>query len=333
MNLFDRKSRLRGGTLPIWLLMGVLVCGWSAAVAPAAAQDQSLDELLTQVGEDYAVGYSSPFLHSFGPNANSNMYSTAHIPWTGLVFGIGVKVMGTQLNETDQSFSKVIDNVDLSTYDPSIPAGTMGTVYMSGPTIFGDTETNGTVQGFASGIEVFNAETIPGLIDTQWSPLIAPEAYIGGIAGLKLTVRYLPEMDTGDLGKTKYWGYGLQWNANGILKNLPVDVMAGFFTQQINVGTVYESKASTIFAGASKSFTLLTVYGGVAAESSELDVAYDFRHPTDPALDSSVGFTVDGVQDSRLTLGVTLDILAKLNVEMGMGNKLTSYSAGLMFGF
>ncbi len=333
MNLFDRKSRSRGGTLPIWLLMGVLVCGWSAAVAPAAAQDQNLDELLTQVGETYAVGYSSPFLYSFGPNANSNMYSTAHIPWTGLVFGIGVKVMGTQLNETDQTFSKVIDNVDLSTYDSNIPAGTMGTVYMSGPTIFGDTGTLGTVQGIASGIEMFNAETIPGLVETQWSPLIAPEAYIGGIAGLKLTVRYLPEMNAGDLGKTKYWGYGLQWNANGILKNLPVDVMVGFFTQQIDVGTVYESKASTVFAGASKDFSLLTVYGGVAAESSKLDVAYDFAHPTDPALDSSVAFTVDGVQDTRMTLGVTLDILAKLNVEMGIGNKMTNYSAGLMFGF
>jgi hypothetical protein len=330
MNLFDRKSRSRGGTLPIWVLMGVLVCGWAAAVAPAAAQNQNLDELLTQVGETYAVGYSSPFLHSFGPNANSNMYSTAHIPWTGLVFGIGVKVMGTQLNETDQSFSTVINNVDLHTYDTRIPLGTMGTVYMSGPTIFGDTETMGTIQGIADGVERFNTETIPGLVDTQWSPLVAPEAYIGGILGLKLTVRYLPEMNVGDFGKTKYWGYGLQWNANGILKNLPVDVMAGFFTQQINVGSVYESKASTIFAGASKSFTLLTVYGGVAAESSKLDVAYE---PTDPALGSSVAFTVEGAQDTRLTLGVTLDFLVKLNVEMGVGNKLTTFSAGLMFGF
>jgi hypothetical protein len=162
---------------------------------------------------------------------------------------------------------------------------------------------------------------------------VAPEAYIGGIAGLKLTVRYLPEMDAGDLGKTKYWGYGLQWNANGILKNLPVDVMVGFFNQEINVGSVYESTAATIFAGASKDFSLLTVYGGVAAESSELDVAYEFEHPTDPALNSSVGFTVEGAQDTRFTLGATLDILAKLNLEMGMGNKMTSYSAGLMFGF
>ena len=331
MYLFDRKFRPRGGAVPAWLLLGMLVCGLAVTSGTATAQD--LEGLLTQVGEDYAVGYSSPFLHSFGPNANSNMYSTAHIPWTGLVFGVGVKVMGTQLNETDQSFSQVIDNVDLSTYDPSIPAGTMGTVYMSGPTIFGDTETNGTVEGYVGAFQMFSAETIPGLVDTRWSPLVTPEAYIGGVAGLKLTVRYLPEMDTGDFGKTKYWGYGLQWNANGILKNLPVDVMVGFFTQEINVGSVYESTANTFFAGASKDFTLLTVYGGVAMEDSEMDVNYVFEHPTDPGLNADVSFSVEGAQDTRFTLGATLDILAKLNVEMGVGNKLTSYSAGLMFGF
>ncbi len=331
MNFFDRKFRSRGGAVPAWLLLGMLVCGLAVTSGTATAQD--LEGLLTQVGEDYAVGYSSPFLHSFGPNANSNMYSTAHIPWTGLVFGVGVKVMGTQLNETDQSFSQVIDNVDLSTYDPSIPAGTMGTVYMSGPTIFGDTETNGTVEGYVGAFQMFSAETIPGLVDTRWSPLVTPEAYIGGVAGLKLTVRYLPEMDTGDFGKTKYWGYGLQWNANGILKNLPVDVMVGFFTQEINVGSVYESTANTFFAGASKDFTLLTVYGGVAMEDSEMDVNYVFEHPTDPGLNADVSFSVEGAQDTRFTLGATLDILAKLNVEMGVGNKLTSYSAGLMFGF
>jgi hypothetical protein len=339
MKNHDRNSRTRGGVLPVWLLLGVMLCGLVVSAQPVVAQvdlsgeSQNLEELLSQVGEDYAVSYSSPFLYSFGPNANSNMYSTAHIPWTTLVFGFGVKVMTTQLNEDDQYFSKLVPNVDLSTYDPAIPAGTMGDVYLSGPTIFGDTGTNGRIQGLVNGVEVFNAETIPGLVDTRWSPLFAPEAYIGGVMGFKLTVRYLPEIDTGDLGKTKYWGYGLQWNANGVLKTLPVDVMAGFFTQEINVGSVYESTASTFFAAASKSYTLLTVYGGIALEDSNMDVAYEFVHPTDPNLNANVAFNIEGVQDTRLTLGATLDFLAKLNVELGLGNKLTSYSAGLMFGF
>jgi hypothetical protein len=45
-----------------------------------------------------------------------------------------------------------------------------------------------------------------------------------------------------------------------------------------------------------------------------------------------MAFTVDDTQSSRVTLGVTLDVLAKLNIEMGHGD-LTTYTAGLMFGF
>ena len=320
-------SRRRGGAL---VAMMALTALWVGAAGTAGAED--LEELLTQVGEDYAVAYSSPFLFSYGPNVNSNLFSTAHVPWTGLTFGLGVKFMGTQVNDDDRTFGKVIRNVDLSDYDPSLPDGTTGDVYMSGPTLFGDTETNGRVQGFVNGIEVFSAETIPGLVDTKWSPMVAPEAYIGGLAGLKLTVRWLPEMDTGDYGKTKYFGYGLSWNANGLLKTLPVDVMVGFFNQDIDVGTIYQSNASSIFAAASKSFTRLTVYGGFALEDSEMDVSYEFEHPTDPALNSQVDFTIDGRQDTRFTLGATLDILAKLNIEAGFGNEMTTWSAGLMFG-
>ncbi len=329
MKRFDRSTRTHGGVRPVWLLLGVMVCG---LIGATTAQAQDVEEVLTQVGEEYAIAYSSPFLHSFGPNANSNMYSTAHIPWGGLQFGIGVKFMGSQISEEDQNFVRVINDVDLGAFDSGF-AGQMGTIIMSGPTIFGDTETVGQVQGLVNGIEVFNNPTIAGLVDTSWSPLVTPEAYIGGVAGLKLTVRFLPEMDTSDYGKTKYWGYGLQWNANGILKNLPVDVMAGFFTQEINVGSVYESTATTYFVGASKSYTKLTVYGGFAMENSEMDVSYDFVNEPDPTLNTRVDFSVDGLQDTRVTLGVTLDFLAKLNFELGLGNTVTTYSAGLMFGF
>jgi hypothetical protein len=311
------------------LVLGLLALVLAIPAGRAGAQD--LNELITEVGEQYAIAYSSPFLHSFGPNANANMYSTAHIPWRGLVFGVGVKVMGTHLSEDDQTFASSVRDVDLGTFNSAF-AGQTGDVYFSGPTIFGNTDTPGRVQGFVNGLEVFNTEGIPGIIETRWSPLVAPEAYLGGIFGLKATVRYLPAISAGDLGETKYWGYGLQFSPNGLLPNLPIDVMAGFFTQEINVGTVYESTANTIFAGASKSFTLLTVYGGLATEDSSMDVAYEYIHPTDSSLNTNIAFTIDGIQTTRMTLGLTLDILAKLNLEVGLGNKMTTFSAGLMFG-
>jgi hypothetical protein len=297
------------------------------SVAGALAQDEDFEELLQQVGEDYAKGYAAPFIHGFGPNQNANLFSTAHIPWQGITFGAGIKVMGTRIAEEDQTFRKVLRNVDLTQFDDTLPPGTTGTVVMSGPTVFGDTENAGTIQGYAGGVEVFNQEAIAGLIDTRFVPMATPEFYVGGVAGFKALLRWLPEMNLGDYGKTSYMGYGLQWNGNGVLKSLPVDVMIGFFKQKLEVGTLLESTGSSVHLAVSKSWPAFTAYGGYAIESSEMDISYTFEDTGD-----KVAFTTEGVQESRFTLGVTLDILAKLNIEMGHGD-LTTYSAGLMFGF
>lgn len=291
---------------------------------PVLATD--LEETLQQVGEDYAISYSSPFLYAFGPNQNSGMYQTASIPWAGLTFAVGVKVMATHLNEADQTFNKNIENVDLGDYDPDY-AGQTGDVVMSGPTIFGDTETNGTVTGYLHGIEVFSEETIPGLVDTRFVPLATPEASIGGLFGLKATVRYFPEMDMSEYGKTKYLGYGLQWSPNGLLPTFPVDLMVGFFTQELSVGSLLETNASTYFLGASKDFSLLRVYGGYAQDESDMSVSYEY---VDEGID--VSFDVEGRQDSHFTVGVALHFILELNLEMNAGD-LTTYSGGLMFGF
>ena len=308
-----------------FLAMGLLALAFmTMIVQPAQAED--LEELLVQVGETYATGYSSPFIHAFGANQNSGMYQTAHIPWGGITFGFGVKVMATNLNEDDQNFSVNLENVDLGAYD-SAWAGRTGDVVMSGPTIFGDTETDGMVTGYYNGLPVFQNETIPGLVDTKYVPLAAPEAYLGGVFGLKATVRYLPEVDLGDYGKTKFLGYGLQWSPNGIVQGLPVDVMVGFFTQELDVGSLIETNAKTYFIGASKSFPVATVYGGFAKDESDMTVSY-----TEETSGTAINFSVDGVQESHMTLGLSLNFLMGLNVEVNKGD-LVTYSGGLMFGF
>ena len=295
--------------------------------ASGAVADDNLEDLLVQVGEDYATGYAAPFLYGFGPNQNANLFSTAHIPWTGLTFGLGVKAMGTHLAEEDQAFRVVKENVDLHDYDDSLPVGTMGDIVMSGPTIFGDTGTAGRVQGYVGGAMLVDEEAIPGLVETRFVPFVTPEFYVGGIVGLKAVVRWLPEIDLSNYGKTSYLGYGLQWSASGLFETLPVDVMIGFFDQKLEVGTLLESKGTSYHLAVSKAFTSLTVYGGYAIESSDMDVSYTYEETGD-----KIAFNTEGIQESRFTVGVTLDILLKLNLEMGHGD-LTTYSAGLMFGF
>ncbi|MBK8164342.1 MAG: hypothetical protein IPK64_00105 [bacterium] len=297
------------------------------ALAAAPAWADELEDLLEDVTGQYAQAYLAPFTHSFGPNLNSGIFHTAAIPRSRLTIELGIKATATHLVEADQSFQKVIDGVDLSDYDDSVAPGTTGYVVMSGPTVFGDDETPGTVTGYVGGVQVFSQETIEGLVDTRFSPMAVPQASVGGIAGLRATVRWLPELKLGDFGKIKVFGYGLQWSPNIVAPTLPVDVMVGFFNQTVEFGTLIEADASTMFVAASKAFALATVYAGYAMEDSEIDVAYTYS-----GNGSTVGFTAEGTQESRVTVGATLNVLAKLNLEMGHGD-LTTYTAGLMFGF
>ena len=111
------------------------------------------------------------------------------------------------------------------------------------------------------------------------------------------------------------------------MPTLPVDVMIGFFRQSLDVGTLIETDANSLFVAASKSWPRVTLYGGYAREDSEMSHRLHLRrrrtecglhrrrHPGEPA-------------DRRRHA----ERLAKLNVEMAHGD-LTTYTAGLMFGF
>ena len=163
------------------------------------------------------------------------------------------------------------------------------------------------------------------IIDLDFVPLTTPEFSLSGMAGLKATVRWLPETTVNDF-EVKYLGYGLAYNINTLIPTLPVDIAAGFFVQELNVGDSVKTKASSYYVVVSKGFGLITAYGGVAAEDSSMDVDYTYDG-------TAISFSMDGVQSSRSTIGATLGLgLMKLNAEIGYGN-LTTYTGGLIVGF
>ena len=336
MRLFPRPGKFPGLKAATRVCAaGILAVCLVLTVGVTTSRADSLQQLLQEVGPEYGEAYASPFIHTFGPNQNSNLFSTASIPYSGLTFGIGIKVMATQLNEDDKTFRKVVKVSNLGDYDPSLE-GRTGTFVMSGPTIFGDENETGKVDVYADGVYVDTIEGISGFWDTSWVPLATPEVQVGGIAGLMVTLRYLPSIQMGDFGKTTYLGYGLQWSASGVLENLPIDLMIGFFRTSLDVDNdqdlgpskLVDSEANSYFLAASKSWPAMTLYGGFAMEDSKMEVAYLLDN--DP--DQKVNFSVDGRQETRFTVGLTLDILLDLNVEAGFGD-MTTYSAGLMFGF
>ncbi|MFO7654562.1 MAG: DUF6588 family protein [Candidatus Krumholzibacteriia bacterium] len=327
MSMIDR---LRRGAAPAAVLLFLPLA--------ALAQDDGDDDLralLEQVGADYAEAYISPFIHAHGPNQNSALYHTASVPGTGLHVTIGLKLMATQLDENDQTFRRVLENVEVGGVLPDDPVydpyrEETGTVVMSGPTVFGDTSVDGRVTVYVNGLPIYTDHTIPGLVDTRWVPLFAPQVTVGSVYGLSATLRWFPDLDLSDYGKSSFFGWGLSWGASALLPELPVDVMIGYFEQSLDVGTLLGTQATSLHLVVSKRLHAVTVYGGVAAESSELDVRYEFAgYDALPGSAGTVAFSVEGAQDRRLTLGATV---GPVNAEISHG-KLTTFGAGLLYGF
>jgi len=311
-----------------WLQIVLLLSlAWAL---PALAGDETLDELISQVGPDYAEAYLSPLIHGFGINTNTALYHTARIPRSRLTFNFGLVAMAARINDADKSF-RLVRSVNLS--DLLQPGddgyGEQGQLVFEGPTVFGDESRKGTVTAYWHGIPVFQQEAINSLVDMDYVLLATPQLSVGGVAGLRATLRWLPSVTMGDMGKLSYKGFGLSYGAGGLLPTLPFDAMVGFFFQSLDVGESLHTSADSYFAAVSKTFALLTVYAGAAKESSTMDVDYTFVG--DGSQSTHIAFSVDGAQGGRGTLGATLNLGVKVNAEVAFG-KMTTYSAGLLFG-
>jgi len=308
-------------------LMAMVAVCWSGTVL---AEDD-LEELLEDMGGSYAEGYLAPLVTGFGINQNSALYHTAHIPGSSLTISVGLKVMGTKLSDSDQTFS-VVETIELTSANvPDNPEawGETGQVVFSGPTVFGSDEDGGRATFFYHGLPIYTEllDDLTGLVESEFVPLAMPQVTVGGIMGAEATFRWLPDIEVQEGVKVKLMGFGLAATANYWLPTLPVDVKVGFFKQSLDVGEYVETEANSLYIAASKDFSMLTVYGGLAKESSSMDVTYTNNDSGDV-----ISFSSDGVQENRMTIGATLNIGLKLNGEIGMGD-LTSFSGGLMFGF
>jgi hypothetical protein len=341
--------------LAAWTFGTCLVLAVCAGVPVVRAQTDDTDGggkglqgVLEKVGAEYAKAYLSPMTQTFGVNQNSGLYTTAAIPTARLTFQFGVKMMDTRIATEDQFFHRSM-NVTLNEtwgITPSSPYyGEQGTVELGGPTCFGPKESDnndgdqpdpndGYIRAYHDGVLVGEQRTMAGVLKTRDVPLAMPEVSVGGIYGVRATLRWLPTIKAGDdIGKIKLFGFGLQGNVNQFLPMVPVDVMVGFFHQTFKVGSVVETNATSVFLAASKSYSLVTLYGGVARESSTFKVHYTYNPDVETGLSpANVSFEEKGKQHGRLTLGASLNLGVRLNADVNFGSTLTSYSAGLMFG-
>ena len=227
-------------------------------------------------------------------------------------------------------------------------------VELTGPTIIG-TKTDTVKVKFPSKALTFNMPdgtqqtyTIPdNVINTGVTgyldgltvvPLFAPQLSIGTIVGTQFTFRYLPNYNIKDLGEFKYFGFGVQHNPGIWFPNpLPIDICASYFTQTLDVGTIFTTKASAFGINLSKRFgpgaLNITPYAGFMLETSEMTFDYTstLTTPNGGTQQIHVNLPLKGDNKSRITLGLSLKLLfLNVNADYNIAT-YNSFTGGLMF--
>jgi hypothetical protein len=190
--------------------------------------------------------------------------------------------------------------------------------------------------------QVIRLDGVTGVLDgAAMIPLAAPQFSIGTVFGTQATFRYLPEYEIDkEIGKFKYFGFGIQHNPGIWFPNpLPVDLAASFFTQNLSVGTIFESKATAFGINASKQFGFaflnVTPYAGFMFESSTMTVSYAYSTvgPANTTITDNISFELEGENTTRLTVGLSIRLLIlNINADYNFG-KNNSATAGLFFAF
>ncbi len=282
--------------------------------SPAAAQTQ-LEKTLKQFSGDAVSGYLQPAADLFGADLMAGQYRTAAIPQMG--FNIGFDVVG---------MIALVGN-DQKTYTAKTPEGFTPATFKTA-TIFGDVGTTVTNSSFPA----LAYRGKDGIITSSIMPLAVPQLRVGSLFGTEAMIRFLaiPKIGSDQFPDMKLFGAGVRHSISQYLPIVPLDLAVSGFYTTFKTGDIIDVKGYSFGAQASKSFALVTVYGGLSYESTTMKVSYTSTDPNFPG--QLVDVSLDGANAFRLTGGASLSlgvfhIFADLNV-----GKVTHFSGGFGFG-
>ena len=274
-----------------------------------AQLEDALEDLTGELGQ----GYLEPLANSIMNGINCGQYRTAHVGRLGLNIYVGLASGIALLSDDDKTFM-------------AKPPEPFSQEEVETATVFGG---KGAVAEGPSGLEyAFQS----GQLEGDYLPLAAPHIEVGDLFGTRLKIRWFSAKMPGDLpeeiNKIEMFGFGLQHSISQWLPLFPVDVSVGFFTQSFELGTLLKTDAFSYGVQVSKTFSVLTVYGGLGMDNSTLEANYTFS-ASGIEEDISLEFENNQIRfmvGSRLKLG-TLSI----NGDVSMGGQ-TTVSLGFGFG-
>jgi len=263
----------------IYLLLFLL------STIPIIAQD--FEDYVSSYTGINGKGYMKPLADAFGANVNSGFFHDARIPLLGVNVYFGVVGMTAFISDDSRTFEATTGEF----FSPEQTAKV--------PTIFGSTQslkvdgTGGTQFSFPGGLNISKV------------PIAVPQLTIGAIAGTDFTLRYIQLNVDDNFGDIKVLGVGARHSIDQYLPLVPIDIAFGVYYQTFDIGNIIEASAMLISAQASYSTPVVTFYGGLGYETSNMDISYDVGTELDP---EKIKFEVDATNSIRLTLGAALKL-------------------------
>jgi hypothetical protein len=294
--------------IPLMLLVSVALL-----VVPLLAQTP-LEDAIKQLSSDNVRGYLQPFVNGFGANTNSGWYNTAEISNTGFHLQLRIIGMGTLIGDAEKMYTA------MSPFD-QLPVQTA--------TVFGDLGTS-VPNDPGNPIAYYHFQN--GQVRTSIIPFAVPQLTIGDVFGTQASIRYIAIPEISKFPKASLFGIGARHSISRYITDSPVEIAASIFYQKLKVGDIIEAKALNFGVQASKSFSILTLYGGLQSESSTMTLNYTYTGPgATPG--ANLTLDMDGENKFRATAGLGLDlIILHLNADINFG-KVTVVSGGVGFGF
>jgi len=291
------------------------VLGAGLLLLPALAESQtSVENAIKQFGETNIQGYMQPLADMFGANMNAGYYHSAAIPQTGFGFSFDIVAMGAMVGDDQRNYSAVA------------PAGFNPGTFTTA-TIFGEKGTEIKNVNFPSS----TYRGADGVFNTSIFPTAVPQIRIGYLAGTEALVRFVvvPRIGSDILPKSTLWGAGVRHSISQYLSAVPLDLAAGVYYSKYTAGDLIDFTGTNVSIQASKSFSPLSLYGGVAWQKSTLNLKYT---STDPAQSGPVDVRLDGSNKFSVTLGAGLTLgIFHIFADANFGS-VTNFAGGIGFG-
>ncbi len=290
-----------------------VLCALALLKSTGVAQSE-LENALVQYNAETVQGYVQPIADLYSANINAGFYHTAAIPTAGLHIEFSFVGMGS-----------IVGN-DQETYMANAPQGFDPSTFETA-TIFGDQGM--LITDESTGLQYRGSD---GILNTSIFAQGVLQLGVGYVFGTEAILRYLPSPSLANdkFPETTLFGVGVRHSVTQYIPNSPVDVAAGVFYNRLKVGEIIDFNSVAVGAQASKSFSALTLYGGLQWENSTMNLSFMSSDVT--ATSPLVDLDLDGDNAVRLTLGTHLTLaIVHLFVDANFGS-ITNFSGGIGIG-